>query len=94
MNYQASKIENCFADSQTYEYLLPVTGEQMISRLSDWDLRINRKLRRPTAIAQKEDVIIKFILSGNRYRVSFPDKAWQEEKEKFEKFLETLSWIE
>ena len=48
MNFKVIKTENCFADSETYEYILPVTGEIMLSYLENWDTRINRKLRRPT----------------------------------------------
>lgn len=94
MNFQVIKIENCFSDSQTYEYTLPITGSQLLPNLTDWQIRVNEKLRRPTAIASRGNTIIKCILSGNRFRVSFPDGRWQAEKNNFEQYLENLTCIE
>ena len=90
MKFEARKIENCFADSRTYEYELPVDGENFLKYIPDWKIRINEKLRRPTAIAERQRVIIKFILKNNRFRVSFPEESWEKEKNKFEMFLEKL----
>lgn len=84
------KIENCFADSETYEYLLPVSGEEMLQNLSDWEIRTNEKLRRPVVIAQKDQVIIKCMKEGHSFRVSFPQRTWAIEKYRFEQFLENL----
>ena len=94
MNFKEMKIENCFADSQTYEYLLPVTGRELLEFLPDWQARINEKLRRPTIIAKKDQVIIKCFPDGNTFRVSFPDRLWAIEKQNFEVFLEKLPWKE
>lgn len=94
MNFKEMKIENCFADSETYEYLLPVDGKQMLKFLPDWDVRVNEKLRRPSAILQKDGVIIKCILAGNSFRVSFPVGSWAMEKYNFEQFLRGLPCIE
>lgn len=90
MNYAIKKIENCFQNAQSYEYALPIDGEHFIPLLTNWEIRINRKLRRPVAVAQKEGVIIKCALIGNAFRVSFPQNCWQAEKTKFEDFLEKL----
>ena len=90
MNYSVIKIENCFSDSESYEYTLPIQGTAMVSLLSDWEIRINQKLRRPVAIASKQGIVMKFILAGNRYRVSFPESRWQDEKQTFETYLENL----
>ena len=90
MNYSVVKIENCFSDSESYEYTLPIQGTAMINLLSDWEIRINQKLRRPVAIASKQGIVMKFILAGNRYRVSFPESRWQDEKQTFEAYLENL----
>ena len=94
MNYEVSRIENCFADSRSYEYILPIDGREMLKNLSGWEVRLNEKLRRPVGIAEQQGVIIKFILAGNRFRVSFPEASWETEKEKFEKFVEKLTCTE
>ena len=90
MKFQVKKIENCFADSETYEYLLPVTGEAFLSFLQGWEVRVNRKLRRPVGIACREAVTIKCTLAGSAFRVSFPQNNWAAEKLEFEQFLENL----
>ena len=90
MNFKFRKIENCFAASVSFEYELPIEGKDFIKLIPDWDIRINEKLRRPTAIAQRGDIIIKLTLGGKQYRVSYPEKDWQEQKKSFEKFLESL----
>lgn len=90
MNFEVKKIENCFSDSKTFEYTLPIDGNSMLENLTDWQIRKNEKLRRPVAVAQRENVIIKFVLADKHFRVSFPDNQWQAEKEKFELFLENI----
>ena len=87
MIFTSKKTENCFADSETYEYRLPITGEQLLSRLAGWEIRKNCKLRRPVGIAQKDGVTVKTVLAGQLARVSFPQESWQQEKEKFESWL-------
>ena len=94
MNFKVIKTENCFADSETYEYILPVTGEKMLPYLENWDIRINRKLRRPTVIAQKGHIIIKCTLEGTVFRVSYPNDFLREHKTKFEQILRGLPCIE
>ena len=90
MNFKVIKVENCFAETQTYEYMLELTGEEFLTRLEGWSLRINRKLRRPVGIAQKDGVIVKTVLEGHSVRVSYPDDRWLPEKIEFEAFLEKL----
>ena len=53
MKFECKKTENCFADSQTYEYRLPTDGESFASRLSGWEMRRNMKLRRPVFVADR-----------------------------------------
>lgn len=90
MNFQVKKIENCFAESETYEYLLPLTGREMLQNLADWEIRINEKLRRPVIIARKDDTILKCMKENHCFRVSFPQAHWASEKQLFEAFLEKL----
>lgn len=40
MNFEVKKTENCFADSQTYEYRLPMTSQEFLSLLDgSWQTR-------------------------------------------------------
>ena len=90
MNFQVKKAENCFSDSETYEYQLPINGREFLSFLEKWKIRINQKLRRPTAIAEKDGIVLKCTLGGNLFRISFPNSRQSEQKEEFENFLRTL----
>lgn len=90
MNIECKKTNNCFADSQTYEYRLPVTVEEFAARLEGWQLRRNERLRRPVLIGERGRVKAKGVLSGDLLRVSYPDDRWEAEKEAFENWMEGL----
>ena len=90
MKFKVMKIDNCFAETQTYEYMVDVTGEEFLKYLTDWKLRVNEKLRRPVCVAEKNGVIVKTVLEGHSLRVSYPDARWMMEKIEFEEFLEKL----
>ena len=90
MNFNVKKSENCFSDSETYEYLLPVTGRELIYFLNSWNIRKNENLRRPAAIAEKDGIIIKCVLEFNIIRVSFQEDGCPVIKQKFEAFLRSL----
>jgi len=88
MDFKYKKIENCFADSQTYEYQIPIVAEEFLALLDDsWESRRNMKLRRPVFVSEKGSIHIKGVLAGNLLRVSFKNDSWQREKELFEEFL-------
>lgn len=87
MNFTCKKTENCFADSQTYEYVLPITGEELLYMMALWETRRNDKLRRPTFAADRDGVNLKGALAGNIARVSYPTERWEAEKAKFEDWL-------
>lgn len=87
MKFECAKTENCFADSQTYEYKLPVTGGEFVPLLSGWAVRVNKKLRLPVFLADRNGVNIKGILSHNVIKASFPANRWEEEKAAFERWL-------
>ena len=88
MNFEVKKTENCFADSQTYEYRLPMTSQEFLSLLDgSWQTRCNLKLRRPVFLAEREGIRIKGILAADLIRVSFPDQDWQNLKHQFEQEL-------
>ena len=89
MNFEVKKTENCFADSQTYEYRLPMTSHEFLSLLDgSWQTRCNLKLRRPVFLAEREGIRIKGILAADLIRVSFPDQDWKNLKLQFEQELD------
>ena len=47
MTYRCRKVENCFAEARTYEYELPVTGQELLAFLKGWEIRENHRFRRP-----------------------------------------------
>lgn len=85
---ECKKTENCFTDSQTYEYRLPITAGDFLQFLDErWELRRNDRLRRPVFLAGRDGVHIRGILAGNVIRVSFPDQSQKQKKENFENWL-------
>ena len=89
MNFEVKKTENCFADSQTYEYRLPMTGQEFLSLLdAAWQPRCNLKLRRPVFLAERGGIRIKGILAADVIRVSFPVQDWKNQKHQFEQELD------
>jgi hypothetical protein len=87
MVFESAKTENCFSDSRTYDYRLPVTAEAFSALLDGWDMRENRKYRRPMFTADKNGVNVKGVLSGTIIKVSFPEDRWEAEKAAFEAWL-------
>ena len=90
MEIRVAKVDNCFAESQTYEYVLPMTGGEFLEGLMGWSVRVNQKLRRPVGIAEREGVVIKTVLGSRILRVSFPDACWLQKKTEFEEYLRNL----
>lgn len=92
MNFECKKTENCFSDSQTYEYRLPITAESFLHTLDGtWQTRCNLKLRRPVFLAERNGVHIKGILAGTVIRVSFPNDSWEAHKKLFEEGITTIN---
>jgi len=90
MQFEVKKTNNCFSDSLTYEYRLPIAGQEFSALLCDWEVCENHKFRRPLFIADKDGVNIKGILKANVVQVSFPDDSWTYKKENFESWLASL----
>ena len=90
MRYDVAKVENCFADSQTYEYRLPLDGQGFCALLSGWEVKENHKFRRPLFSADRDGVNIKGILKANTIKVSFPDSKWEGEKSDFEAWISSV----
>lgn len=96
---ESRKIENCFADSRTYEYRLPMTVSEFSRLLSEeegdawtagWKMRCNQKIRRPVFLAEKGRLQMKGILAGDLLRIGFPEEGWEQAKEEWEAFAEKL----
>lgn len=88
MEFEVRKTENCFVNTETYEYSVPITAEDFLKLIEDdYNVRLNMKLRRPVFIAESEDIKIKAALKSQKIRVSFNEERREELKEKFEAFL-------
>ncbi|NMD44314.1 MAG: hypothetical protein GYA88_02690 [Clostridiales bacterium] len=88
MEFEVRKTENCFVNSETYEYSLPIGAEEFLKLIEDdYSVRLNTRLRRPVFIAESEDIKIKAVLKSQKIRVSFSEERWESLKEEFEAFL-------
>lgn len=87
MKFEVKKAENCFSDSQTYEYKLPIDGQDFSMLLIGWEVREYHKYRRPMFVADRGNVNIKGILKANTIKVSFPQCSWETAKTDFEHWL-------
>lgn len=87
MIFACKKVENCFAEARTYEYELPITGEELCRLLKDWDVKENHKFRRPVFSAKKDSLEIKGILKAHVVKINYTAEHWEEEKEDIEAWL-------
>ena len=90
MKFEVKKAENCFADSQNYEYLLPIYGQNFSTLLNGWEVKEHHKYRRPMFTADRDGVNIKGILKANIVKASFPGDDWEAEKAEFEQWLTSV----
>lgn len=90
MRFSCKKVENCFAQARTWEYELPVSGEELCAFLEGWEIRENRKFRRPVFSAKKDGLELKGILAARVVKVNYPEENWEEEKERMERWLEQI----
>lgn len=87
--FKVKKVDNCFKNSQSYDYKLNVViDEEFIKKLRDLGEIEIKNFRRPIFMinCENEDRI-KGVINSDIIRVSFPDDTWEERKESFEKFL-------
>lgn len=85
--WTCEKIENCFADTQTYAYYLPfpVTEEMLLREQGDGELKIKKNFRRPCYFLDlKNGIRIKGLLEDDIMKVSFPNDSWEMRKQEFE----------
>jgi len=90
MRFEVKKVDNCFVDSRSYEYRLPIDGQSFSALLDEWEVKENHKYRRPLFSADRAGVNVKGILKANVVKASFPECRWETEKASFERWLESL----
>ena len=90
--FQVKKVENCFKDSQTYEYKLNIEiDEEFLEKLKSLGSIEIKNFRRPIFMINCENKNeIKGVIKSNIIKVSFPEDMWQIRKEEFEKFLDEI----
>lgn len=91
MKFRCKKTENCFAGAQTYEYELPITGQELTALLGGWDITENHRFRRPVFSARKEGLEIKGILAARVVKVNYTRENWEEEKRGLEQWMEEIT---
>lgn len=88
--FKVKKVDNCFKDSQTYEYKLnEEINEEFLKKLESLGEVEVKDFRRPIFIINGE-IKVKGVINTKIIRVSFPDDIWKEKKDTFEKFLNEI----
>lgn len=88
MKFVCKKTENCFAEAQTWEYELPVTGAELCRLLEGWEIRENHRFRRPVFSARRGKLEVKGILASHVVKINYTKENWEREKEQMERWLE------
>ena len=90
--FDIKKVDNCFKDSQTYEYKLNIEiDEEFLEKLKSLGSIEIKNFRRPIFMINCENKNeIKGVIKSNSIKVSFPEDMWQIRKEEFEKFLDEI----
>ena len=90
--FDIKKVDNCFKDSQTYEYKLNIEiDEEFLEKLKSLGSIEIKNFRRPIFMINCENKNkIKGVIKSNIIKVSFPEDMWQIRKEEFEKFLDEI----
>lgn len=90
--FKVNKIDNCFKNSQTYEYKLNVEiNIEFLEKLQKLGNLEIKNFRRPIFMIDcKNEDKIKGVINSKIIRVSFPDYVYEERKEAFEKFLNEI----
>lgn len=88
--WNCRKVENCFADTQTYAYFLsfPITEDILEREGEKGKLRIKKNFRRPCYFFDLENGIrMKGLLNDTQMKVSFPNEGWEAAKTEFEQHI-------
>ena len=87
MEFKWKKTENCFAEARTYEYELPITGEELAARLEGFEVKENHRFRRPVFSAKKGALEVKGILKEKVVKINYTAENWEEEKNRMEAWM-------
>ena len=90
--FKVNKIDNCFKNSQTYEYKLDVEiNIEFLEKLQKLGKLEIKNFRRPIFMIYCENENkMKGVINSKIIRVGFPDYVYEERKEAFEKFLNEI----
>jgi len=95
--FECKKAENCFSESQTYEYRLPCSmGEQFLNGLgAAGALTCRRQIRRPFfTLDLPGNTHVKGVIGDDLIKASFPSEGFEECKARFEELLVRLVFAE
>lgn len=89
MIYSVKKVNNCFKDAETYEYVIEVKSGALLDVFEQIGaLKVNTRLRRPVfTLDMQDNTNVKGILAEPVLRVSFRAPG---SKTKFESWLGSL----
>lgn len=92
MKFECKKTENCFSNSQTYEYALETPASELLEPLGELgEVRTNYKFRRPVFSCDLADgANVKGIIAEKVIKASYPDERVSEAKAAFEAWLGEL----
>jgi len=91
--FECKKAENCFSESQTYEYRLACSmGERFLNGLVEAGvLTCRRQIRHPFFTLDLPDhTHVKGVIGDELVKTSFPSEDFGACKARFEKLLERL----
>lgn len=71
---ERKKVENCFANSTTYEYRLGISNEELFEKLAVYGAVTRKEFRRPVLLFAAEGGIqAKGVVGASYVRVGYPD---------------------
>lgn len=90
--FKVKKVDNCFKNSQTYEYKLNVeVNEEFLEKLQNLGEVEIKHFRRPIFMINcKNENKIKGVINTKVIRVSYPDNVWEERKKEFEMYINEI----
>ena len=71
---ERKKIENCFANSMTFEYRLGIPNEELFEKLAAYGTVTRKEFRRPVLLfVSSEGIQAKGVVGTLYVRVGYPD---------------------
>ena len=93
MKFKWKKTENCFAEARTYEYELPITGQELSVRLEGFEVKENHSFRRPVFSAKKGGLEVKGILKEKVVKINYTADNWRQKKNRWKSGWKTRKSI-